>query len=164
METVFHPIPRLWLRLSIWIALVAFISIGHASWISKLGFAFWSAFFLGTYRRARLNNGWFERWMVVMFIPMKVKRWQLERFIQIETVWEEGMHVGWALVIGPAMWLWARLFDLIIPWMGGEYQLRLRHAKGGPVLVWQGNSEANFHANLEILKANTGLPIHRAGP
>ncbi len=163
METVLHPVPRLWLRLSIWVALVAFFSIGHASWMSKLGFAFWTAFFLGTYRLARLNNCWFERRMVCLFIPLKVKRWQLERFTQIETVWQEGMHVGWSLLIGPALWLWYRFFDLILPWMGGEYQLRLRHVKGGPVLVWQGNSEANFQANLEILKANTGLPIQRAG-
>ena len=163
METILRPFPRLWLRLAIWIALVAFISIGHASWISKLGFAFWTAFFLGSYRVARLNDGWFERRMVFLFIPMKVKRWQLERFIQIEIIWEEGMHIGWSFLIGPFLWLWYRFFDLILPWLGGEYQIRLRHTKGRPVLVWQGNSDRQFQANLEILQANTGLPIHRAG-
>ena len=163
METSLHPLPRLWVRLTIWIALVAFFSIGHASLPSKLGFAFWMAFFLGSYRVARLNEGWFERRMVVFFIPLRLKRWQLERFIQIETIWDEGMHVGWSFIIGPVYWLWYRFFDLILPWLGGEYKIRLRHAKGGPVLVWQGNSDRQFEANLAILKASTGLPVQRAG-
>jgi hypothetical protein len=163
MATVLHPIPRLWVRLPIWVALVAFFCISHASWMSKLGFAFWMAFFLGSYRVARIHEGWFERRMVFLFIPLRMKRWQLERFVGIETLWDEGMHVGWSLVIGPALWLWYRFFDLILPWMGGEYRIRLRHAKGGPVLAWQGNSDRHFHANIDILKANTGLPIQRAG-
>ncbi len=161
METLLHPFPRLWLRLSIFAALVAFISIGHASWVSKLGFVFWMAFFLGSFRIARLRDGFFERRMVFMFVPLKRKRWHLERFIQIETVWHESLHIGWALLIGPALWLWSHFFDWAIPWMGGGFQLRLRHVKGGPVLVWQGNSEANFEANLKILESNTALPIQR---
>jgi hypothetical protein len=151
------------LRLAIWVALVAFISIGHSSWINRLAFAVWTAFFLGSYRVARFNEGWFERRMVFLFVPLKLKRWQLEKFTQIETVWHEGMHIGWSFLLGPFLWLWYRLFDLLVPWIGGEYQIRLRHSKGGPVLVWQGNSDANFEANLALLKANTGLPIQRAG-
>ncbi len=163
METLLHPIPRRWVRLSIWGALVAFVSIGHASWVSKLGFAVWTAFFLGSYRLARLNDGWFERRMVFFFIPLKCKRWQLERFTQIETVWQEGMHIGWSFLVGPFLWLWCRFFDLLLPWLGGGYQIRLRHAKGGPVLAWQGNSDDHFQANLDILKSNTGLPIQSVG-
>jgi hypothetical protein len=161
METLLHPFPRLWLRLSVFAALVAFVSIGHASWVSKLGFVFWMAFFLGSFRIARLRDGFFERRMVFMFVPLKRKRWHLERFTQIETVWHESLHIGWALLIGPALWLWSHFFDWVIPWMGGNFQLRLRHVKGGPVLVWQGNSEANFEANLKILESNTALPIQR---
>jgi hypothetical protein len=162
METLLHPVPRLWFRLTALAALAASISIGHASWASKLGFVLCMAFFLGSYRVARLNGGYFERWLVFMFVPLRTKRWQLDRCIQIETVFEEGMNVGWALLIGPVLWLWFWFFDWVLPWIGGGYVLRLRHAKGGQVLVWQGNSEANFHANLEILKNNTGLPIQRA--
>lgn len=161
METYLHPVPRLRLRLALFAALVAFISIGHASWVSKLAFCGWMAFFLGSFRVARLHDGWFERQMVFMFIPLKRKRWQLARFIEIETSWQESLYIGWALVIGPALWLWSHFFDWAIPWMGGNYQLRMRHAKGGPVLVWQGNSDANFETNVEILKSNTGLPVRR---
>ena len=161
MEIYLHPVPQLRWRLALFAALVAFISIGHASWVAKFGFCAWMAFFLGSFRVARLNDGWFERQMVFMFIPLKRKRWQLARFIEIETVWQESMYIGWALLIGPALWLWSHFFDWARPWMGGNYQLRLRHVKGGPVLVWQGNSEANFEANVEILKNNTGLPLRR---
>jgi hypothetical protein len=161
METFLNPIPRLRLRIGLFAALVAFFSISHATWVSKLAFAAWTAFFLGSYRVARLHDGWFERQMVFMFIPLKRKRWQLVRFIEIETIWNESLYIGWALLIGPALWLWSRFLDLSLPWMGGNYQLRLRHVKGGPVLVWQGNSDANFETNVEILKKNTGLPVRR---
>jgi hypothetical protein len=162
MPTYLHPIPRIAWRVAVLAALAAFISISHARWPSKVGFCFWMAFFLGSYRVARINDGWFERRMVMFFIPLKLKRWQLERFTDIETKYEQGMNVGWALVIGPALWLWSHFFDWVVPWLGGNYQLRLRHVKGGPVLVWQGNSEANFEANLAILKNITGLPVKRA--
>src|SRR5438477_12234263 len=98
METFLRPIPRLGLRLTLFAALAAFISISHASWVSKLAFCAWMAFFLGSYRMARLNDGWFERQMVFMFIPLKRKRWQLARFIEIETAWKGSMHIGWSLL------------------------------------------------------------------
>ncbi len=161
METSLHPKPRPVLRLVLFILLVAFISISTAAWVSKLAMAAWMALFFGSYRVARLKDGWFERQMVFMFIPLKCKRWQLEKFIEIETAYEEGLHVGWALLIGPAMWLWSRFLDWALPWLGGNYQLRLRHVKGRPVVVWQGSSDNNFQANVEILKNNTGLPLRR---
>jgi len=161
METSLYPKPRRLLRMVLFILLVAFFSINHATWISKLAFAAWMALFFGSYRVARLNDGWFERQMVFMFVPLKRKRWQLARFIEIETSFEESLHIGWALLIGPALWLWSRFLDWALPWLGGNYQLRLRHVKGGPVLVWQGSSDANFEANVEILKNNTGLPLRR---
>ncbi|HLJ12563.1 MAG TPA: hypothetical protein VKU82_15320 [Planctomycetaceae bacterium] len=157
-----RPPPRLWLRASLFAMLAAFSALGSASWGSKLGFWLAMAFFLGSYRLARLRDGFFERQMVVLFIPLKRKRWQIERFTQIETMWTQKMQVGWSLVIGAVLWIWWRLFDWILPWLGGQYELRLRHEKGGPVLVWQGNSEANFQANLEALERNTGLPVRRA--
>src|SRR5262245_6898728 len=44
MPTMLHPIPRLWVRLPVWLALVAFISIGHGALMSKIGFALCMAF------------------------------------------------------------------------------------------------------------------------
>jgi hypothetical protein len=143
-------------------ALAAFASIGTASWLSKLGFCAAMAFFLGSYRVARLKDGRFERRMVIMFVPLKTRRFQLDRCTDIETHWEGGMRVEWSLLTGAWLWIFWTLFDWLIPWLGGSYRLRLRRVKGGPALVWQGNSEANFQANLEILKNNTGLPVQRA--
>lgn len=162
MQTTLQPSPRVVLRFAIFLCLAAFISIGHASWISKLGFCASMAFLLGSYRVARVREGSFERRMVLLFVPLKTKRWPLDRFTEIETVWQDGIHVGWALLIGPGLWIFWRLFDWIIPWMGGSYQLRLRH-KGRRVLVWQGNSETVFQENLAILEGITALPVRRAG-
>src|SRR5579872_6726502 len=93
METSLYPKPRRLLRMVLFILLVAFFSINHATWISKLAFAAWMALFFGSYRVARLNDGWFERQMVFMFVPLKRKRWQLARFIEIETSFEESLHI-----------------------------------------------------------------------
>ena len=160
--TVLRPRPRLGLRLAAFAGLAVFAVIGSASWTSKLGFCAGMAFLFGSYRVARLNDGRFERQMVIMFVPLRFKRFQLDRCTDIETSYEEGLGIEWALLTGGPFWILWTIFDWIVPWMGGSYRLRLRRVKGGPALVSQGNSEDNFQANLEILKNNTGLPVQRA--
>ncbi|HEY3964184.1 MAG TPA: hypothetical protein VGM05_06480 [Planctomycetaceae bacterium] len=161
--TILRPLPRLGIRLVAFAALAAFASIGETGWGAKLGFCAAMAFFLGSYRVARLNDGRFERRMVIMFVPLRTKKFQLDRCTDIETFWEEGMGVEWAWITGGPFWILWTIFDWIVPWLGGTYRLRLRRVKGGPALVWQGQSEANFQANLALLQNNTGLPVQRAG-
>jgi hypothetical protein len=160
--TILRPVPRLGIRIAAFAALAGFALIGSTSWMSKLGFCAAMAFFTGSYRVARLNDGRFERRTVIMFVPLKTKRFQLDRCTDIETFWEESLGIEWSLLTGGHLWILWTLFDWLVPWLGGSYRLRLRRLKGGPALVWQGNSEANFQANLEILKNKTGLPVQRA--
>ena len=56
-----------------------------------------------------------------------------------------------------AIWL----LDWLIPWAGGDYKLWLRTKSDQRVLAWQGNGEANFRRNLEILEEVSGLPVTR---
>lgn len=160
--TVLRPTPHLGWRLAIFAGLAAFAVIGSSTWAAKLGFCAGMGFLLGSYRVARLNDGRFERQMVVMFVPLRFKRFDLTRCTDIETSYEEGLGIEWSLLTGGPFWILWTIFDWIVPWMGGSYRLRLRRVKGGPALVWQGNSEANFQANLKILQNNTGLPVQRA--
>lgn len=99
-----------------------------------------------------------------MFHPLPWKSWPLEKFHEIETKYADPTDFQ-AMLPGVVFFfsqiLWGLLFDWLIPWLGGAYKLRLRLTRGGSVLVWQGNSDANFQANLALLQNNTSLPVTR---
>jgi hypothetical protein len=161
--TILRPLPRLGVRLAVFAALAAFACIGSSPWSAKLGFCSFMAFLLGSYRVARLRDGFFERQMVIIFVPLRCKQFPLERCTNIEIWWEGAVGEAWSVVPGSQVWLVWAVFDWLVPWLGGSYRLRLRRAKGGPALVWRGSSEANYQANLESLQNCTGLPVVRAG-
>jgi hypothetical protein len=133
---------------------------GHSSWPMKLLFIASMAFLLGTFREAWIGEGRFMRRMSFAFVPGRVRSWPLERFVEIEAKWTGGVGIEWSLLMGACNWMPWRTFDWLLPWLGGEYELRLRGAKLR-VLVWQGNSDANFKANLQALEAATGLTVIR---
>ena len=162
--TVFHPPPRLVLRVTIYAALVVFGLISSAFLFSKLVWVVAMALLFGSFRIARINGDQFERRLVLMFIPLPWKRWPMQRFIEIETRYGDASALSTMLplaFLNVILTVWMGVFDLLIPWLGGTYQLRLRLAKGGRVLVWQGNSDGNFEANLALLQSATGLPLRR---
>lgn len=163
METALRPAPRVFLRLALFALLAAFGLIGTAIWWKKLFFVVSLAFFCGTYRIARLLEGNFERRMVILFIPCRWKRWPLERFVEIEVLYESPFNLRLLPLAIFDLWsvVMFRFFDWLVPWFGGAYKLRLRPAKGPRVVVWQGNSDANFQANVDLLRSQTGLPICR---
>jgi hypothetical protein len=161
--SVLRPLPYLGARLGAFAAITALAFIGSTPWSAKLGFCGFLAFLLGSFRIARLCDGFFERQLVIMFVPLRRKKFQFDRCTEIEVYAEGGIGEAWAVVPGVQIWLMWSIFDWLVPWLGGNYRVRLRRVKGGPALVWQGNSEANFQANLEMLQNNTGLPVVRAG-
>lgn len=161
--TEFLPPPRLGLRLTIYVALAAFGLIGSAPWANKIIWLGGMAFLFGSFRIARFADDHFERRLVLMFVPLRLKRWPRERFIEIETRYADASGIASLPLplLGFVLTLWSVVFDWTIPWLGGNYKLRLRLAKGGRVLVWQGNSDANFEGNLARLQSVTGLPLRR---
>jgi hypothetical protein len=88
----------------------------------------------------------------------------MERFTEIETRFADPSALNSIFPMAMLnIWfvVWSAVFDWMIPWLGGNYQLRLRLVKGGRVLVWQGNSDSNFQANLSVLQSATALPLRR---
>lgn len=163
MEVFLRPVPRVVLRLIVFVLLALFGLLGTVWW-NKLFWLVTMAFFCGTYRVSRISEGHFERRMVVMFVPLRWKRWPLEQFVEIEVLYEDPWSVGRLLPIALLnfVWvLWFRVFDWLVPWFGGSYKLRLRPAKGARIVAWQGNSEANFQTNVELLQDSTGLAVRR---
>jgi hypothetical protein len=130
------------------------------SWAVKIvGAVMWSGW-IGSYPIARIRGDQFERVMVIMFVPARAKRWSLDRFsgIQPESEQEDEFAIGWWWLFG-GWWLWSKALDWLTPWMGGPYKLWLRATSGKRVLAWQGRSEAQFRANLDMLLNRTGLSV-----
>lgn len=160
-EYVLAPIRRWWLRLIVTLAVASPAFVSRADWYKKVIFAAGMAGWIGSYPVARIRNQRFERAMFVLFIPVPVKRWSLDRFsgVQPESEPHDPYALGWLWIFG-GWWIWSYVLDWMIPWMGGPYKLWLRALSGKRVLAWQGSNEDQFRANLDLLLTRTGLSLH----
>ncbi len=158
MSTALKPEPQIWLRRILFVVAMIPLLFSSMSWYVKPVAAVMPAFLLGSYRLAYVSEGSLYLQMVVMFLPLRLRRYPLNRIVAIETKWTDAAHAGWFLMFG-LYWLWCRLFDWLVPWMGGSYELWVRSAKGKRVLVWQGNSDEIYQENLELLHGAAGVPI-----
>jgi hypothetical protein len=159
------PRPRMWLRVTVLILLIAFAWVGTTSWFSKLVFCLAMTGLLGTFPRPRISVECFEKQWFVGFVPVYLRRTPLADLVQIETALESRMGWDTGLVLTFFVGLWNVLMiwfaDRLVPWFGGDYQLWLRTNTDDRVLAWQGNGESYFRRNLEILKDVSGLPVTR---
>ncbi len=159
------PQPKIWLRIVILALLLFMALISTTSWPAKLFFCLSVAAIFGTFPRPRINSKFFEKEWFVVFVPVSVRRTPLADVVQIETDLEQrfGMAGGCFLSLIFGVWnvLMVWLLDWLIPWAGGDYKLWLRTASGRRVLAWQGNGEANFRHNLDVLEDVSGLPVTR---
>lgn len=133
--------------------------IGTTSWSQKLFFCACMALWIGSFPQARLSGGRFERELYVAFVRVRTKRWKLDRFCRIEIGPDEHSETGpVGVLLAPFFWF-LPVIDAIVPWLGGDYKVWLRAHSGRRVLVWQGNSDEYYKANLAALRQVTGLPV-----
>lgn len=162
-EYTLKPIPRLWLRVILFVVLMLPAFLSTAPWSTKiLGLLLWAGL-LGTFPLAQLRDGRFEKQFFVAFVPLKPRKWCLDKVARVEVNLAEPTGCWTAFVFGPANFFFFRLFDWLLPWIGGRYRLWLRSAKGHRVQVWQGSSDAAFEANVHALEKATGLSLERTG-
>jgi hypothetical protein len=157
-------IPRINLRFRIGLCAVLLILlvISPGGWGGKfIGLAM-IAFLTGSFRESFIDSDILYVQLTICFIPLKLKKYRLKKYIQIEIELEQ--PAGWwtFILLGPVYWLWMRIIDFTIPWFGGLFQLWIANKKKR-VLVWQGCSEDDFNHNLQQLKTATGLEAIRAG-
>jgi len=159
------PEPRIVLRATIWGLLAALALIGPSVWHAKLGFSVTMALFLGTFPRPQINAKCFRKQWFVAFVPAYLSDARTADLVRIESGLDdrlEGFGGMGSLVMRIVRlvylgWLW----DWLFPWLGGDYMLWLRTASDERILAWQGNGEANFQQNLEILEETLRLPVVR---
>ncbi len=155
-----RPVRRWWLRFLVFLAFATIAIFSRAVWHKKVFFSATMAAWAGSYPVARIKGERFERLMFIMFVPARVKRWSLDRFTGVQTECEpqDEYAFGWWWFFGNWWVVWI-VFDWIVPWLGGSYKLYLRAGSGKRVLAWQGNSESQFRANLDILQRRAGLSL-----
>lgn len=154
-----QPVPSRLTRLIVLVALWMLAVIGNTAWPAKLGFIATTALVFGTYRRFGVSPKSLRQQWTVAFVDLPQRQWKLKRFTRLEVTYAGSTGILEFLLFGPMAFVYGWVVDRFFPWIGGTYQIWLNDESDRRVLAWQGNSQALYEENVEILKANSGLPI-----
>jgi hypothetical protein len=160
-ESVLVPHRRIRARLITLLLLVGFVCIGPSPWYQKILFAISMVLIFGAFPIIRVTQKTIEQTIVVGFYPVHTKRWKLRDFSAVETDIERRITETFGLLVlfFWVFWLLFRIFDHLMPWMGGDYKIFLRQFDDERLLIWQGNRDVDFETNREILED----AVQRAG-
>lgn len=161
MERDLSPSPNLKLRLIILGSLLLpIIFARHIGIVWQTIACFVPVCLAGTYRHSRIRDIWFETTLYVGFVPVSSQRCKLPAVVYIHTRWNQQQTGVWTLFLfGPLQFIFSHLFDFLIPVLGGGYDIDLETAKGREVRAWTGNNQAQFEANVELLRNETKAEI-----
>jgi hypothetical protein len=107
----------------------------------------------GTYRISVLDGDRFKTQLFFMFVPIKTEKCNLPGVIYVETKYN-ATGLGTFL-----MFVFGFIFDLLIPALGGAYEIWLVTAKGREMVAWQGFNQSLFEENLQLLSSRTGAEV-----
>ena len=140
--------------------LVALVMVGTTPIWQKLVFALSMALIIGSYPLVEVKKKTIEQTLIIGFVPAHRKKWNMRDFVSVMPSTEPRIAdtIGCFVLIFFWYWFLFRLFDHLMPWMGGNYKLSLRQYDDEELLIWQGNSTADFEANLALFEAK-GLTI-----
>jgi hypothetical protein len=94
------------------------------------------------------------------FLPVLRHKCKLAGVVYVGTKYGGSSPGFWTYILfGPLQWLLGFVFDMLIPAIGGPYELWLETAKGREFVVWQGYSQEVFEKNLDVLCQQTGAEI-----
>ena len=106
----------------------------------------------GTYRTSKIRGDRFTTRFHLVFWPVSSHRCNLRGVVFINAKYgHEGSGWGTVVLFGPLQALFGRLFDFLMPSIGGPYQIHLITAKGRELVAWQGHVEAQFRTMLDLL-------------
>ena len=147
-------------RAFIFACLVAFVCIGTAPIIQVLFFALTVGLMIGSYPLVEVKKKKIEQTLIVFFFPVHKKTYKLRDFVAVMPGTEPRIADTIGCLVLFFFWYWFlfRLFDHLMPWLGGNYKLNLKQYDDEQILIWQGNNAADFEANLALLQS-AGLPI-----
>lgn len=114
----------------------------------------------GTYRVSRIVGDKFDTRFHMAFVPLSHSRCNLRGVVDIHTTYQTQFGWGTLILFGPFQWVFGKVFDALIPALGGPYEIWLETAKGREILAWNGYNQQHFEKNLEFLRTRTGAEVH----
>lgn len=147
-------------RAFIYVCLVALVCVGTAPIIQVLFFALTVGLMIGSYPLVEVKKKTIEQTLIVFFFPVHKKTYKLRDFVSVMPGTEPRIADTLGCLVLFFFWYWFlfRLFDHLMPWLGGNYKLNLKQYDDEQIVIWQGNNAADFEANLALLQS-AGLPI-----
>ncbi|HEV8001306.1 MAG TPA: hypothetical protein VGP63_15570 [Planctomycetaceae bacterium] len=110
----------------------------------------------GMYRTSKIRGDRFTTHFHLAFFPVTTQRCNVRGVTHINTRYgHEGSGWGTLVLFGPMQVIFGRLFDFLMPSIGGPYQIQLTTAKGRELTAWQGTTEAEFRRVLDLLLSVT---------
>ncbi len=151
MEVILQPEvklqPRYW---TLGVLLLPILFTPHVYWWLRIVACFLPVALTGTYRVSTVNGDKFRSQLFFAFMPLKPEKCNLPGVVYVETKYNAtGLGTFLMLYVG-------FLFDMLIPALGGAYEIWLVTAKGREIVAWQGSDQKQFEENLALLASRTG--------
>jgi hypothetical protein len=132
--------------------LVPVVFASHFSLLERLAACFVPLMLTGTFRTSRIRGDRFTTRIHVAFLPVVSQRCNLRGVTFVDAKYGRiGSGVGTFLLFGPMQVIFGRVFDFLMPSIGGPYQIHLVTANGRELVAWQGFAEQQFRSMLDLL-------------
>ena len=161
MEITLQPEPKLQPRcLALGMMLMPILLVTYLPWWVRLLACILPFSLTGTYRVSTVNGDKFRTQLYFAFIPLKPEKCNLPGVIYVETKYNaEGPGIWTFVLFGPLQFIFGFIFDMLIPALGGAYEIWLITAKGREISAWQGFDQEHFEANVALLAARSGAEV-----
>ena len=149
--------PRYW---TLGVVVFLFAVVPYIPWWARILACGLPMALTGTYRVSTVNGDKFRTQLYFAFMPLKPVKCNLLAVVYVETKYNAaGPGLGTFLMFGPLQVIFGALFDMLIPALGGAYEIWLITPKGREIAAWQGFDQKHFEANVELLAARTGAEV-----
>jgi hypothetical protein len=128
--------------------------------LDRLFACFTPLILVGTFRTSMIEGARFTTRLYIAFIPLKTQNCSLRSvaFINVKFGWE-GPGFGTMIIAGAFLAAVGWLFELLVPALGGPYQIHLVTAKGREMVAWRGYVDSQFRRTLDLLVRLTNAEI-----
>jgi hypothetical protein len=152
---------RLGVRVVVFAILILPIFLfSHLDWDGRLLSCITPLLLAGTFRTSTIRGDRFHGRFYIGFVPVSRQQCNLRGVtaINVKYGWQ-GPGIGTYLLFGVWQVMLGWLLDLIIPSVGGPYQIELATAKGRQMMAWQGFAESHFRKTLDLLTRLTNAEV-----
>jgi hypothetical protein len=161
VEMILQPETRLRPRLIVLgVMLIPVFVVSFPPWWMRILACVVPVMLTGTYRISQVDGDKFRTQLFVGYLPMKVDKCKLPGVLYIETKFNSTGFMGDAFpLLMPLQFILMGIFDMLMPALGGPYEIWLITSKGREIVAWQGMHEQHFEQNVALLSARSGAEL-----